>query len=135
VNKPLARRAFLKAMAAAPLAADEAAASDAFKLTGANIGPMPAFGIGGPDASLTKLLALYKTGMLPDWFVRRQRQEGQWNGRIEPDVACLRSVALSAKFRIQEDRSFQRRMANFERETLDALACQTFWGPPSPPGR
>lgn len=134
MNKPLARRSFLKAMAASPLVAQEAAAEKAFQLTKTTIAPATPIAIAGPGAGTMKLLALIKTGTLPEWFLRRQRQNsGSWRGQLEPDVACLRSVSLSVKYRIQEDRTYARTMTNLERDFLDQFAADSFWGPPQPP--
>lgn len=132
MNKPLARRSFLKAMAAAPLVSKDAAAKDLMGLAGASVAPVPAM-IMGVSPQSTKLLALFKAGMLPEWFLRGQRRVANYRNSIEPDVACLRSVSLSSKFRIQRDRVAQRALDNFERDILDQIASETFWGSPQPP--
>ena len=133
MTKPLARRSFLKAMAAAPLVAQEAATEKALQLTGTSIGPLPVSIVGSHNAAVVKLLALAKTGALPEWFTRQQKRNNVYNARISPDVACLRSVSLSAKHRIQQDRSYADSLQNLERDFMDQLAMNTFWGHPQSP--
>lgn len=140
--KELPRRAILKALAALPMVAEQVEQA----AVGATVGTAEAGA--GIDAALgavpqpmlvsgakgAELLALSKTGMLPGWFKRAVARQGRYygGGALDPDVACLRSVALGAKLSITARRREQRALENFERDLIDHEMQAKFmgWGVP-----
>jgi hypothetical protein len=124
--KALTRRLFTKAVVSAPLAASQAAAEEAFKLTEASIGPTgAAVPVGGGGA--VKLAGLAKAGLLPEWFLRNLKRDQSWDKTITPDVACLKSVALSVKFLIHRQRREEREQADLMQRLVDQALAEKFW--------
>ena len=128
----IGRRGFLWMAASAP-----AAAQELFKQVGASevgseaasaltrVSPVPPSGM---DAN-TKLIALKKAGLLPEWFIRQRRRYSQANARIlDPDIASLRSVSISVKLSMQAERNFQREMDSWEQRIMDDQLEGKFFG-------
>ena len=152
MTKPLSRRSFLRAAAAAPVAAKSgalqaltAAVENGLTLAQAGVAIAPdiptSWGIHA--LSNKKLYALFKMGMLPEW-VRQDVDENilqNTGGRLSPDVAALRSVSLSAKFCIQRQRHRARIWNDVDRFHINEVARRAFWDeenpdakkPPPPP--
>lgn len=129
MTKTLSRRLFLKAMPAAPVAAQEVAkqAGVTEVLGAAQLPPQPEPLAAGPPA--LKLVALKKSGLLPDWFWRIGRKAARANARVlDPDLAALRSVSISAKVAIQADRNFNRDYDNLEQDAIDEQMRGKFMG-------
>jgi hypothetical protein len=135
--RQLSKRMFLKAMAVAPAAAQRLA-EDA---VGAQVAPIASEGfLNGPTAppivpgghhKVLELVALNKAGVLPDWVKRQAVRNMRYMRRIDPDIACLQSVSLSAKLRISEDRQFATEWASLERDAMDRKLMGEFMGWPS----
>ncbi len=128
MNNGLSRRLFLKVMPAAPMAAQDVAKQAGIAdLLGSAVpvhGPPIASG-----SSAMKLVALKRSGLLPDWFWRTGRKAAKANARVlDPDLAALRSVSVSAKVAIQADRNFNRDYDNLEQEALDEQMRGKFFG-------
>lgn len=111
------RRSALRALVAAPVVAksageaivksiaETASATQAASLVGLEMAsPLPPMGyMGGPAAA--KLALLHKAGLLPEWAKREMRSQAEYaSRRLDPDLACMRSVSLSAKMKIQQSR-------------------------------
>jgi hypothetical protein len=137
--KQLPRRLFLKALAAAPAVAQRVAeeAVGVAVATGSESGAL----MGGPPVApmmrgsapkMLELAALAKTGLLPDWAKRQALRNLQYDRRLDPDVACLQSVSLSAKLQISVQRRMARGWQEFERDALDQKLMSEFmgWGQP-----
>lgn len=112
MNKPLARRAFMKLAAAAPAAFQAGVANQEKALAdvGAYIGPsVPGTGSGWGYGLLTdkKIFALYQAGLLPEWARKEIEADARerHGARISPNVAALRSVSVAGKFAIQQQRT------------------------------
>lgn len=119
MNKPLGRRAFLKAAAAAPIAAKSATQQLAAKVgaletaaalqaTGLSMGMAAPAGHGVYQLIHDdRLWALHQVGLLPDWaredVESETRREARWH--IEPSLWSLKSVSPAAKAAIQSQRS------------------------------
>ena len=137
-NRPLSRRNFLRAAAAAPIAIKAGGAkaviaklaeSDVLQKTGVLIAPdVPvASGIGMIVRNKT-LFAMWKAGILPQWARDDVEHEISYfeGSRLSPDVAALRSVSTSAKFRIHSDRVRKRTWGQLDRQHLNAIARDVF---------
>lgn len=141
MNKPLSRRLFGKAMAALPIAAQEAAktlaldagaAKAAQQLAAAGVNtlsgavPLP-YGIGYALQDPT-LMALFKSGLTPDWVLDDIDRQLDERGRyLSTDVASLRSVSASSKVLINKRRQREEFMRTLERRTLIDAARDAFW--------
>ena len=133
----LSRRMALKAIAAAPLAAQKAAETavgaevlaTAAVDTAAMSGLAPASGIYGQSTQMLALSQLAKAGLLPDWARRQMvRAQARMNRALEPDVACLQSVSLGSKIRISGERRYDRALDAMEEEALDTQFMAEFFG-------
>lgn len=141
MNKPLSRRLFGKAMAALPMAAQEAAKTLAIDAAAANVagqlaaagvntmsGAIPApYGIGAAlqDPSM---MALWKAGMAPEWLLEDIDRQIDDRGRyLSHDVAALRSVSPSAKAIINKRRQREEVMRTLEQRSLMDAARDAFW--------
>lgn len=137
MTKQLPRRLFLKAMAAAPAVAQRMAeeAAGVVVSAGAESGaimataPGPIGHYSGPK--MLELATLAKTGLLPDWAKRQALRNLAYERRIDPDVACLQSVSLSAKIQISMERRLARAWAGFETDALDHKLMAEFMGWPT----
>ena len=80
-------------------------------------------------ASTTKSELPWKLGVLPDWVRSDIEDNVRQNatGRLTPDVAALRSVSLSSKFRIQQERTSRAMWASVDQFHVNALARKAFW--------
>lgn len=141
MNKPLSRRLFGKAMAALPMAAQEAAKTLALDAAAANTAgelaaagvnvatgsmPMP-YGIGYALQDPT-IMALFKSGLTPDWVLDDIDRQLDERGRyLSTDVASLRSVSASSKVLINKRRQRDEFMRTLERRTLIDAARDAFW--------
>jgi hypothetical protein len=136
MTRQLPRRSFLKALAAAPALAQKVAEEavgatvEAAATTTIAEAAVPSILPGGFGKKM-ELVALANAGMLPDW-VKRQAMlnSSYYDRRLEPDVACLQSVALSVKIRMSADRRLERAWGRFEQETLDQKMMAEFMGWP-----
>lgn len=140
MTKPMPRRAFLKAMAVAPVAAKSAAvkeliakveAATAMTAAGIQVG-MP---ISGGCSYLLRNKGLYaalKMGTLPAWARSEieQHVREQQGSRLSPNVAALRSVSLAAKYRIQIDRAIDLIWKDAAEIHFHSMARQAFWDMP-----
>jgi hypothetical protein len=132
MSKPLPRRAILKALAAAPMAAQEMAQAeigavvrDAALTAEAAIHAPPSPWNFGPKTG--ELAALKKAGLLPDWFTRSLAQQAR-GFTIDPSVACLRSLSLNAKLRVSADRRYEAALDNLETEFVNHQLRAKFMG-------
>ena len=118
-RSPIQRRSFLGIALGAPFAAREtaqqAAVASQAAATGVSVAPRSAervytgFGSSrGRNKFSEKLLEFIRGGQPPMW------QRAQWMqqarraaNRLEPNVACLRSVSLAAKFQMQIARNYE----------------------------
>ena len=143
MTKPLARRSFLKALSAAPLAAQTLAAKvatleTAAALTQAGMGMAPgvpqAYGIYSLLNS-DALMTLHGMGMLPEWVrddVERDiRREAAFH--MEPSLMSLRSVSLAAKRTIQVSRALDHTWGTLAHERAKQMARQAFFSNPNGP--
>jgi hypothetical protein len=126
------RRGFLKLLAALPAvpAADKLAGVDvaAGGTSWPGIGPAP-MADGSYLSNQMKMAALIKSGMMPDWFVKLGRKNCQMQARIlDPDIACLRSVSLSAKVAMQSERNWTRSLNSFEEDMIANSMQSQFYG-------
>lgn len=138
MTKPLPRRSILKALAALPIAieqAEQAAVGATVGVAEAGAGVDAALGgvpapmiLGG--AKSAELLALSKAGALPGWMRRAIGRHSRYygGGTLDPDVACLRSVSMGAKLSITARRRAQRAEDNFERDLIDHQMQAQFMG-------
>lgn len=143
MNKPLSRRGFLRAAAVAPVAAKSGALQAltaeikgglALAQAGLAVGAdMPVeWGLG--LFTRPKIYTAWKLGMLPEW-VRAQVEEqitSNSGNRLSPDVASLRSVSLSAKFRINKDRTLARMWEQVDDFHTRSVAARAFWDSEAP---
>jgi hypothetical protein len=142
------RRAFLKAMAVAPVAAQSGAvkaliakveAATAMTAAGVQVG-MPAMGGYGAHLLGNKgLYAAFKMGLLPGWARSEieQHVRDQHSRQLSPDLAALRSVSLAAKCRMQTDRAINLFWKQADDFHVHSVARDAFWAQPenrpSPP--
>lgn len=132
MNKPLSRRFFMRAAAAAPVALQEAAVGLAVQATpaalaGASLGAPMSFGtmiLMNPT-----LAALKKAGLLPSWAERQVKDELKERSRfMAADVASLKSVSLSGKFAISHARLERNFEESWSERATEMLAQRAFWG-------
>lgn len=113
-----ARRAFLRragtavaAVGVAGRSVAEAAVKEQMQITGTMVsgiemGAPGAIGAEGPEAM--RLLAVIKTvGGLPDFKRDEMRLIARERRILDPDIACLRSMSLGAKLRLQAERNYR----------------------------
>lgn len=117
----LPRRAFLRALGLAPVAA----AASATQAAGLGAGVASAFGYGVAPAvgelvtiapvdggTIAKRIVSYlASNSLPSYVTERIRADAQNVTRLDPDLAVNRSFSLSTKFRIQREREIERAIA------------------------
>lgn len=140
MNKPLSRRLFGRVAATLPLAAQQAAKSLAIDAAAAKVvGDMAVAGVqlangvapmpyGGYVLRDPAMMALWKSGLAPEWLVDDIDQSINDAGRfLTTDVAALRSVSLSAKIDINVRRQRQRYMEKIERQSVLAAARDAYW--------
>jgi len=137
------RRSFLGLLASGPFAAKEAissAATSSAAAVAAN-GITEGAGLAGLSAAIPappawgagvlqndNFLALYRAGIAPDWVVQQVEDSVASDAmRMDPDIAGLRSMSLSARMRLQKDRS-RRKLIEFSlREMVNAHLRQAFF--------
>lgn len=132
----LNRRGFLRALPAAPIAA-KAAAVEATKdavvlqqLAQAGMGVAPGMAMPWGVRSLIdpKMYALHKAGLLPEWTKNEVQQSVKDQARmLAPDVVALKSVSLSAKYRINVERMERSVWSGVDEWYLMEHARQQFW--------
>lgn len=150
MNKPLSRRLFGKAMAALPMAAQEAAktlaldagaAKAAQQLAAAGVNVLsgvaptlygPAFALQDPS-----IMALWRAGLAPEWLIEDIDRSIEDRARyLTPDVASLRSVSPTAKVAINHRRVRDAYVSSMERRTMIDMARDAFYrnarGPQQP---
>ena len=112
------RRGLLRAIPALPLAGSEIK-RHAAKLAGAGVlggdaigaagVPMPGGTAGPPALRGNALVRLLKSlGGLPSWKLKEIRQQARAVRQLDPDIAALRSISLSAALRMQWARNEKR---------------------------
>ena len=124
----MSRRIFLGAAATSPFQAKELAHEAARKLSEAST--MEAIGssyysdslytgISTPvaDAPMRSLWDAIKDMGMPDWKQEDLREDARRNRTLDPDIAALRSVSLSAKMRMQWDRNYDTLVKRALRQT------------------
>lgn len=140
MNKPLSRRLFGKAMAAMPMAAQQAAktlavdsaataAAGQMAMAGANMatsaGP-PMFGsyiLNNP-----RVWALWKSGIAPEWVHREIDNEIRERSRtIDPDIWGMKSISANAKLRMNHGRLRASITESIEKTTMLTQAARAFW--------
>jgi hypothetical protein len=132
--KQLPRRMFLKAMAAVPAVAQRVAEEAVGAAVGtgsesaANLMSAAPVPFGGTGPKMVELVGLAKAGLLPDWAKRQAVRNLEYDRRLDPDVACLKSVSLSAKLKISMERRITRAWDTFERDALDQKLMAEFMG-------
>lgn len=141
---PLGRRAFLKALSAAPALAQQMAEQTVGSTVEGSIGgaaagfappPMPASGLYGVSSQqMLALAALQSQGLLPDWLKRHfARAASRYDRRLDPDVAAMQSISLGAKIRIcgeRRARAAENGLAEMAQEQMDNEAMRAFLGQP-----
>jgi hypothetical protein len=148
MNAPLGRRGFLRALAAAPVAARTLARSaldGAANMVTPSAARLAGLGVSVvPEVPLTadllirhpKLLTLYKLGSLPEWARKQMVREAGWrvgHGAISPDVVALRSVSLSAKVLIHERRFEKKFWKRVDADLAIEMARRAFMETQVPP--
>lgn len=147
-KRPILRRGFLSLIGAAPFAAKglvEGALPGAAQASAVSVvgevgrhGGLP-IGGGGRISGTRKLLGrLIRSGELPD-FKKQQfwRQALRSARMLDPDLASMRSIALSQKVRLQAERNYRALLADYV-EQIDydtawaALRRQVLGREPSP---
>jgi hypothetical protein len=88
----------------------------------------PVVPFGGTAPKMLELAGLAKAGLLPDWAKRQAFKNLEYDRRLDPDVACLKSVSLSAKLKISMDRRVSRVWDTFERDAIDQKLMAEFMG-------
>jgi catalase (peroxidase I) len=120
----VARRGFLRLMAAAPVAAPVVAREAAQKAGLGVVGlGVDQFGPGSsgcvpanPSSERDWLMSWCKQVFTAEWEEEKRREgKSWWPSKLDPDLAASRSLSLSAAMRIQQDRNIERRIAS-ERE-------------------
>lgn len=144
MSKPqrLTRRGFIAAAAAAPVALKAGATQTlAAQVEQAVTAGLAQAGIGVAKAaphgwalhslvSNPTLMGLYKAGLLPDWLSEEIERSAihEAAGRMDPSVACLRSVSLTAKFRMQNEYAVRRMWSMVDSVYARQLARAQFYG-------
>lgn len=119
----LARRAFLRIVAAAPMAAPVIAREAAQKAGISAVGAASQFATGGYGASpaidndwVKKWVSEVFTS---EWRDERWREiAGSSVGALDPDLASSKSLSLSAAIHIQRQRRFKREVASARSHAL-----------------
>jgi hypothetical protein len=133
--KQLPRRMFLKALAAAPAIAQRAAEEAVGAATAVGVDDVSMMGqtpvspfVSGPAPKMIELATLAKAGLLPSWAKRQALRNMHYDRRLDPDIACLQSISLSAKIHISMERRMARAWDTFERDALDQKLMAEFMG-------
>ncbi len=144
MNRPLNRRGFLRALAAAPVAAQTggldkavaAAESAGVAIMGGLATPQSVGGIW--LLRNPAMRAAWKAGLLPEWAKREIEGHAYYPGHtpMHSDVAALRSVSLSAKLSITRQRAVEAiwKCAESELSLMDARDLFYNSGPPDRKG-
>lgn len=118
----IGRRKFFQALTAAPLVARQAAEQAASRLTGVAV-DMPGFGAprGAPSQSSAEPSTTDYQRAFLDRALRHQverliYEEERYIGRIDPDLAVLRSFSLNAKIAFQRQRNVTLRIKQMQEE-------------------
>lgn len=140
MNKPLTRRLFGKAMAALPLAVQNAAATAAPALAQAELaGQMATAGVSmaypsAPPAygsyllSNPRIWAMWKAGLAPEWVLNEIDNEIRKRSRhIDPDIVTMKSISLAAKVRMNHGKICAKITSHMERTSLLDQARRAFW--------
>ena len=137
----VARRGFLRLLAATPVAgpviAREAAQKAGIGAVGIGLDQYGPTSAGCPSSSSSDgerewLMGWCKRVFSAEWEEEKRREGKRWMpSRLDPDLASSRSLSLSAAVRIQQDRDIERRI---RREREDASArylglFKTAWRP------
>lgn len=120
----LTRRGLLRALPALPLAANQAKKamagtavnSTAEAMTGwgplgapayhGSVGPSRPM-IGGTVSGWEWMLNYLRKGAIPEWRREEMRREVNYSGRMDADIAGLRSVSLGHRIRMQKEASLR----------------------------
>ncbi|HEX6972700.1 MAG TPA: hypothetical protein VF234_10825 [Limnochordia bacterium] len=122
------RRAFLRAVAAAPVGAQVAAEQAKLSLTGAKVG------FGGTDVLPQPSTGPVRFSSFGDWLKRfgetAIRREARNVDRLDPDLVEMR-LPLNTKFRMQRERNYQRILEDRRRWFDDTIGVKGFleWWP------
>lgn len=138
MTKPLGRRAFLKVMGAAPIAARTLATKVAALETVAaaqSIG-MGIGGMGMPAAhgiyqifQNDAMMGLHASGLLPEWVKRDVEKSVALESRhyMCPNLMSMKSVSLPAKLAIQKRRAIEQAWADVVQERAAFIARRAFY--------
>lgn len=126
----IARRKFMQALAAAPLAAKGAADQAIAKAAGigasglgaaGHFGGVPAGSASSGEPSAVKVLSWLKTFGLPEHVRERMKVETRYVAFLDPDLAAKRSWSMSVKIAAQRQRNFAHKMASAERRLVTQI--------------
>lgn len=141
MTKQMPRRAFLKALGLAPVAAKAGAvkaliakveAATAMTAAGVSVGLPMGQGFGIHLLGNKGLYAAHKMGLLPEWAKTEIEAHVRMDSsaRLHPDIAALRSVSLAAKYQIQIERQRRALWASVDDVHLHTVAREAFWNRP-----
>lgn len=116
------RRGFLGMMAASPLAAKQVAEEASMKLAGVSVNTAQnSRGLAGhvvtssPSTNRSFLGKLFKKA-IPNFKLDELKRQSKPVYHIHPDISALKSVSLSAKFKMQQAQSFSNLKQDFINE-------------------
>lgn len=144
IRQALNRRTFFRIAAAAPFAAQQAAAQAGE--VAATLGKLGLHGgvrdLGASGAGSgryyglnlladKKLHLAHKAGLLPDWAREEIEDHIRSTGHVynmHPDVHALKSISLSAQWRINHDRQMRKGWTSLEQGLVNKAARDMFYG-------
>jgi hypothetical protein len=119
----IGRRKFFQVFTAAPLVAKQAAEQVAGRLAGMADLDMPGFGVprgsapsSSAEPSTTDFQRAFLDRALRPQLERLIYEEERYIGRIDPDLAVLRSFSLSAKIAFQRQKNVALRIEQMQQE-------------------
>lgn len=129
-DRSISRRLFGKLAAAAPMAGVVPAPSQATIMSASGVAlqriapsPMGIYALSHP-----KLSALWMSGIAPEWVRRDVDREIADRARyLDPDIAGMRSISVSAKVAMNHRRMRERALAEIDVDSAINAARQLFW--------
>lgn len=123
----VARRGFLKLLGAAPVAlpvaAREAASKAGISTLGLMDGSGPSVSYGGPvpHSEGDWVADTCKRVFSKAWEMEQREQMRRWlPQKLDPDLACSRSLSLSAALNIQRERNIERRIRDERQDAANS---------------
>ena len=115
------RRSFLSLLGGVAVAGPSALSATAERMAMVPIAPPGGAPVGGfatgVQADVPRSLSVVAARLLgtPDWLKDQWKDDGKLVQSLDPDIAALKSMSLSAKMVVQRKRNYERRETEFWR--------------------